>query len=339
MAKKKNQHYVPKFYLRNFSNNGRNIGMLILDKGLYKSNASIKSVAYSDFLYGEDGVVENLLSKIESQWAYMVRKIINKEFNNFSKEDDSLLYSFIAISKSRTQRVADINKYYMNYFKDVFENNNIKNFTDNPLETVKELLKAPNVLQMQIALENMYLLYDLDVVVLENKTRYGFITSDNPVVYYNQFYARRNYNKNYGVVAKGLQIFIPLSEKYMICLYDKDVYNVDYNDKYIPITSKSEIDNLNKLSTMNSNNQIFFHPDSKEQYIKSFKNLKIASNIEDVVMTFPIEGTNGEIIRIGDESIHTYINLKLFKIKQKYLSMDLPTYEVGLQRDIALLKK
>lgn len=321
MTKKKNQHYVPKFYLRNFSNNDKNIGMFILDKDIYRNNASIKSVACSDFLYGEDGIVENLLSNIESKWAYIVRKIINKKINDFSEEDYILLYSFIVISKSRTQKAANTNKYYMEYFKDVFEKNGIKNFTDNPVETVKDLLKAPNLLEMQIALNNMYLLQDLDIVVLENKTRYGFITSDNPVVYYNQFYARRNYNKNYGIVAKGLQIFMPLSPKYMVCLYDKDVYNVNYDNKYIPIISKNEIDNLNKLSTMNSDNQIYFNPYLKEKYLKSFKNSKTNSNIEDAVMEIPLDGTNDKIIRIGNESIHRYINLKLFKIRETCLSI------------------
>ena len=85
MKKKKNQHYVPKFYLRNFSNNGKNIGLFMPDKDVYRNNASIKSVAYSHFLYGEDGIVEDLLSEIESKWAIMIRKIINKQFYCFNE--------------------------------------------------------------------------------------------------------------------------------------------------------------------------------------------------------------------------------------------------------------
>lgn len=47
---------------------------------------------------------------------------------------------------------------------------------------------------------------------------------------------------------------------------------ITISNKDIPITSKSEIDNLNKLSTINSNNQIFSNHDSNKQYIKTFKN-------------------------------------------------------------------
>lgn len=339
MKKKKNQHYVPKFYLRNFSNNGKNIGLFMPDKEIYRNNASIKSVAYSHFLYGEDGIVEELLSEIESKWAIMIRKIINKQFDCFNEEDYILLYSFIVISKSRTKKEADIGKYYLEYFKDIFDNNEIKNIIYDSTN-MEEMIKTPNLLPMKVALESMYLLFDLDVIILENKTRYGFITSDNPIIYYNQFYSFRNYKKNYGIIASGLQIFIPLNNKYMICLYDKDVYSLDNNEckKYIPINSKSEIDKLNKLSVINSYDQVFFHPDSKEKYIKSFKDLKEPYNIGDVIKTFPVKDIPGEVIRISDESIYLYVGLKLFKIKQKYLDIDLPIHEGGLQRNIAILK-
>ena len=110
MGNKKNQHYVPKFYLRNFSNNGKNVGLFMPEKNIYRNNASIKSVAYSPFLYGEDGIVEDLLSKIESRWASVIRKIINNKFDSFNQEEYILLYSFIVISKSRTKKEADIGK-------------------------------------------------------------------------------------------------------------------------------------------------------------------------------------------------------------------------------------
>ncbi|WP_186429660.1 DUF4238 domain-containing protein [Clostridium sp. BSD9I1] len=71
----KDQHYVPKFYLRNFSNNKKNIGMFRHKDKKFILNASIKSVAYSIFLYGEDGKLENFLSKFESKCAEIIRKI------------------------------------------------------------------------------------------------------------------------------------------------------------------------------------------------------------------------------------------------------------------------
>lgn len=339
MGNKKNQHYVPKSYLRNFSNNGKNVGLFMPEKNIYRNNTSIKSVAYSPFLYGEDGIVEDLLSKIESRWASVIRKIINNKFDSFNQEEYILLYSFIVISKSRTKKEADIGKYFFEYFKDIFESKKIDNIIYDSIN-MEQMIKTPNLLQMIISLESMNLLFDLEIVILENKTRYGFITSDNPIIYYNQLYTFRKYKRNYGIIASGLQIFIPLNNQYMICLFDKDIYDLGENKgkKCIPINSKSETDKLNKLSVINAYNQIFFHPDSKEKYIKGFKKLKKPYNIEDVIKTFPVQDMPGEIIKISNESIDLYISLKLFKIRQKYLDIDLPTHQGGLQRNIAILK-
>ena len=56
MADKKRQHYVPRFYLKNFSINseGKAIGIYNVEKCKFIPSGSLKSQAYENYFYGED---------------------------------------------------------------------------------------------------------------------------------------------------------------------------------------------------------------------------------------------------------------------------------------------
>ena len=208
----KNQHFVPQFYLRNFSNNDKNIGMFRYKDKNYISNSSIKSVAYSKFLYGKDGKLEHLLSTLESKWAVIIRKILESNLYFLTKEDLINLYYFVVISRTRTKKIADENKAIFNYFKERLPKEGIHNSKFNMDQgNFEEAINIPNALPIDVAMKNIDILYDLDAIIIENRTNYEYITCDSPVVLYNQFYVWRNYKINYGLASSGLQIFIPLN--------------------------------------------------------------------------------------------------------------------------------
>ena len=57
VTQKKYQHYVPKFYLRFFSNDDKSIGTYIKKHNKYTSKAPLDSIGGEDYLYGKDGIV------------------------------------------------------------------------------------------------------------------------------------------------------------------------------------------------------------------------------------------------------------------------------------------
>ncbi|MDA3844285.1 MAG: DUF4238 domain-containing protein, partial [Candidatus Kapabacteria bacterium] len=59
-TEKKNQHYIPKFYLRNFSyqRNNKQIGVYTLKNNLFIQTGKLKKQASKNFFYGSDGEVE-----------------------------------------------------------------------------------------------------------------------------------------------------------------------------------------------------------------------------------------------------------------------------------------
>ena len=86
----------------------------------------------------------------------------------------------------------------------------------------------------------------------------NFITSDNPVSYYNTFLEKRGlYKCGYGLV--GTFLFLPLSPKLAVILYDSQIYKVG-NAKVggSVVLSNSDVDNFNLLTAANANKVIYY---------------------------------------------------------------------------------
>ena len=103
----KYQHYVPQFYLRNFSNNGKSVGTFIFSKRRYVANASIQKVCGRDFLYGEDLDIEKWFQGLEGTWAKILDKIITTGKMDMSDEEWTYLLMFFYLSDVRTAYAAD----------------------------------------------------------------------------------------------------------------------------------------------------------------------------------------------------------------------------------------
>lgn len=101
MSERKKHHYIPKFYLRNFSykGNGNQIGIFNTKKNIFKQKAKLKTQGYENYFYGKDGFVEDQLSKIENILAPIISEIIrNRKLPpKFSDNHINLLYFIVII--------------------------------------------------------------------------------------------------------------------------------------------------------------------------------------------------------------------------------------------------
>ncbi|MFF2015236.1 DUF4238 domain-containing protein [Paenibacillus sp. NPDC058177] len=108
MADKNRQHFVPKFYLRNFSNNIKAIDTFNLTNSKYIQNSSIKDMCHRHNFYGADNRMENFLAEvIESKASLLINIIL--ETNQFPKEIEEYihLYQFLLISEARNFKIAE----------------------------------------------------------------------------------------------------------------------------------------------------------------------------------------------------------------------------------------
>lgn len=270
-TEKKNQHYIPKFYLRNFSfrNNGKQIGLYNIENGTYIQRAKLKTQGSKDFFYGKDGVIENILSECEGFFASYIRSIITlKQPPKSHTKDHSTLLLFVAITALRSPVFLNM---FMKMSDGTKENlrqldPNFKGFYD--LDDIENHKLVAMMLSMGKEVSNI--ISDLEMKILVNNTDTAFITSDFPLIRYNQLFENNNHSSSTGFGVVGLQIFIPISDKLSLILYDKNIYRVgNKRDKTLTINNKRDVDSLNVLQFVNCYRNIFFNDKTKEIYIKN----------------------------------------------------------------------
>ena len=119
---KRRQHYVPKFYLRNFSKNKKSVGIYLFKENKIIEHGSINDNLWKEYFYGEDAVVENKLAEYEGRWKDIISAIIETERLPDTNSDLVWLRYFMLISSARTlKRGNQINDDYTSLIKKLLE--------------------------------------------------------------------------------------------------------------------------------------------------------------------------------------------------------------------------
>lgn len=245
---KRRQHYVPKFYLRNFSPNNKSIGLYRFIEGKIIERASIKDSFWKEYFYGEDGSVENKLAEYERKWSNIISSVIEREQLPDNEKELVLLRFFMLITSARTwKRGNQINKEVAVLIKKLLEVEEPTIFNTSIAEGLSIRMANPSLLFINSAQEILPSMIDLEMDVLINKSAINYITSDNPTVFCNQLFLEKSLTRGYGWGEHGIQFIVPISPKIAICMYDSKVYKM--NKKII-----SSIDIIKKLNELFMNN-------------------------------------------------------------------------------------
>lgn len=255
MPDNKSNHYVSKFYLRNFSPNQKSVGLYNLKTNFSFGDAPIKGQCCKDYLYGKDGQAEKALDDIETATSNIIKKIISthKLPPRFSAEHIALMI-FVLIQNARTlNAAAELNAMTDKVVKNLFIRHKKGQIKQEDLDRVKVQYDNAVLQRISHAVEVYPLVMDLEIFLLVNNTGRRFITSDNPVVLYNQYLEERDYAGNTGLQSVGLQIYFPLSPKFLLLCYDGSVYSIH------PRLSDSDIENINGLQFLNAVENVYYH--------------------------------------------------------------------------------
>lgn len=271
MTEKKNQHYIPKFYLRNFSHqmNKKQIGIFNINNQLFFQTAKLRTQGSKNFFYGHDGIIEDSLAEIEGLLSQTLSQIIQtREIpkNNTTKHLELLLFVILTDLRNPV-KVEGMKSQFQEMRSNLLKLDSevdVNKFIPNPShdKIVKLLLSNSSGM--------MNVISDLDYKLLINKTDKPFISSDFPVVKYNQFLEQakwRHSKTGYGSI--GLQIFIPLNSELILVLFDSGIYKVgDRRKNHLDISNVSDVDSLNILQFINCFETIYFDEKAEENYIK-----------------------------------------------------------------------
>lgn len=271
MPQRKRQHYVPRFYLRNFSpgENGKAIGVYTLATGRFIRFAKLKNQAYRDYFYGKSGRVEEILSEFDDFSASAVARVLQTNFlPRMSSPDRFYLLMFAVFLHYRTLYSAEESQEMLEKVHKVVASHG--ELTSKSPYDFQGTLENHIVMSLDCAADAMPFVWDMEYRVLINKTDTPLITSDNPSVFYNQLMEhKKTFGSNTGLGCRGLQIFLPLSPSHCILFYDNEMYRVGGRKKKpISIVNPKDIETLNLLQAISARCNLYFGSGISEEQIE-----------------------------------------------------------------------
>ena len=269
MPEKKKHHYVPKFHLRNFSidQNGKQLKICRKQPFLIIGNGDLRSQGYVKNFYGETDEYENALADFEGVVSKIIQFVVKHETIPKKGTDEyNNLHFHTMLQNSRTKAAADdVNKLTENTIKSITKG-------DARFEKLGEKLVFEMDQPIFLALHALYksLPKTEDFKLIINRSPRSFLTSDCPVLLYNQFLERRKHPGGHlGLATKGLQIIFPIHPKYALFFYDERTYNVGYKRRRTVFTEDiSDIDSINLLQYLTADSVLFTNETISDHYLK-----------------------------------------------------------------------
>ncbi|MDM1044331.1 DUF4238 domain-containing protein [Myroides sp. 1354] len=219
MAHPKNQHYVPKLLLKNFSS--KDSFIWTYDK-LAKTNnwnfikeRPINRVASENYFYDQIQKDENFsfeyeLGKIEREISPLIEKLVlNQKINSITELEKEKISYFIAIQLIRTKWQLNRVKDHVTEFEEI-----INQFTGMQQESIDHktlwfsLFEAAT--KFSTTIQNK--------VWLLGKSDRLFFISDNPVVLQNTI-NQSTVRSTIGFDSYGIEIYMPLSDSLILCMF------------------------------------------------------------------------------------------------------------------------
>ena len=247
VADRKQNHYVPRFYMKRFGSTGRSIHLLNTTSMKPAQDASIAGQCQRKHLYNSG--LEDGLSTLES---FLAREIY--QAGSYAEVTTDLWYLFAATQYARVPRESDPGKEFTEAVVDRWLEWQLVN---NPefLERDTSYTITGNSIGMLLG-ELPFILgwmrgLKVQVVGIEWT---GFILGDKPVVLYNQYCEQVEHYAGLGFNRCGVQLFMPLSPKEYLLLYDGQVYDYVKSQQ----VTYADVETLNMLQIVQSEANVYF---------------------------------------------------------------------------------
>lgn len=267
MIKHQWQHFVPQFYFRLFSSSPEAISMLRKSNRQIIPKCSIKGQCAKDDFYGS---MENerYLAGLERQFSDLLYKITQtdgeenlRRFLVDDQETYALFLFCIAVQNARTPLYRNLSRDFHRSFLESTLNmlNNAGKLSEFPQEIkfedmiikVDEAWAAIHSL-FAFAAPAPYLMGDLKLKILNNRSVIPFVFSDNPVVLLSLLPTQ-----TIAWGSSGLVAYYPVSPFRAIVLYDCQGYKGAYKEPLLVDIGRRDVQQLNDIQYLSSMNCIY----------------------------------------------------------------------------------
>lgn len=222
-----NQHFVPKFILRNFLQNPNKDRVNVFSKSTSRTfQTSVKNIMaerrFHEFRI-DDGYIasfEDSICRVEDNLLPTYRALVERRKFDGSAEEKVLLAIFIAFQFLRTRSQRDM----YSSLNDGIAKWIVASSYDN--EKVKGLgaftaddLTKQHMFHIQGGIEKLTnILSSKDFLLASAPPGRSFYLSDSPVCLHNETQKIGPYS-NMGLASPGIQIYLPLSANLLLCLW------------------------------------------------------------------------------------------------------------------------
>ena len=251
MADRKKNHYLPRFYMKRFGSTDASIHLLNTKRMKAVPDASIAGQCQRTNLYNsglEDGLseLEKLLAKDIYQsgdYSGDYNQVTSDMWNLFAATQYLRIPRESDPARKFTEVVADRwLKWMLENHPELRERDTSYKLTGNSIEML--LGELPSILDWMIGLKTQ-------VAKIEAPK---FILGDKPVIIYNQYCEQIEHFSGLGFNRRGIQLFMPLSPKEYLLIYDGQVYDYVKSQR----VTCADIETLNTLQIVQSESNVYF---------------------------------------------------------------------------------
>lgn len=230
-----------------------------MESGKCVEYAPINSQAQESYFYGKNLELEKELSEVEGLLADNRRTITENTTNKLNVYQREVLYQDMILQLSRTKQMASLYEETATAHARTIWKHSDDELIRKHADDFGIKIENPVVASMAVILHNLDVCLDLDFKILVNKTEIPFVTSDNPVCRYNQFFeAQKRYHS--GLASKGAQLYYPLSPSFSVFYYDSNVYITKFRKRnYLDITDVNDVNHLNGLVCVWADKCVYYH--------------------------------------------------------------------------------
>lgn len=234
MARSKKQHYVPKFYIKNFSHDERTL--FCFDKFRCRSyKVNITDIAHENLFYDiqevPDGTIERNLANKEALFKIGYSQLLlHKDIKQLDEALRASLFLFIVTQYFRTPYLRKDIQQTCDQFINIFAKKSGINIPDGlRIYTDPESVKRIHlrmILDANMIFQVADFLSKAEWTILSNDTGIPLWTSDNPVTIDNTTPSRE-----LGLLSKGREIHIPLNTQICLTSFDPLTHRLPANNK------------------------------------------------------------------------------------------------------------
>jgi hypothetical protein len=329
-------HFVPKLYLRLFASDTKKRQIHLYNFAHDKTilSVSLRDQCYKHRFHGETDEVENALEQFEALASPVLQQIVSNSALPPDKSEERItLLLFVALQSLRTSlAAARLNTGVDKLTKQILRHD--QTLKDVDFDSVRIGYDNPVLQSLAMTRDFALSISDLEMHLICAKDFQFFITSDNPVFKYNQFYEDVKVFSMIGGLCRGLQIFLPLSPKHILMLYDKTVYKVETRKSNVIYNiTEADVTAINLFQTVIAEENLYFNDQSKSMQVVELARKGRKYRKSDVVRVDEIMVTTATKYRTG--VMRLYQRTPNLRLRLSFVRLQKKAKQVSIEEKLA----